>query len=78
MIGSNTWRKYIIDLTNLIKVDSLMLSFENNNQKKHLFIQIYKVGPNLQKEVVFRGYYEEWVWQQLCKFSYSEETKKVF
>lgn len=72
MVGSNLWRKYIIDLTNLIKVDSLLLSFENNNQKKHLFIQIYKVNSDGNKEVVFIGYYEEWVWQQLCKNSYSE------
>ena len=42
MINHNNWRKYIVDLTNLIKIDSLMLSFENNINKKHLFIQIYK------------------------------------
>ena len=61
----------------MIKVDSLMLSFESNLHKKHLFIQIYKASSETEKELIYKGYYEDWIWSQLCRFSYSEETKTI-
>lgn len=77
MLSNSSWRKYIIDLTSEMKIDSIMLFFENNNLKKHLLIQIYKATSNTSKELIYKGYYEEWIWQQLCKYSSSEETKKI-
>lgn len=48
-MSSGSWRKYIIDLTNLIKVDSIMLFFENNNQKKHIYVKIFKAISEKEK-----------------------------
>lgn len=54
MFRNRFFRKYIIDLTNNVRISNLLFSFDKSDSKTKMIIKVYRVGQHSNnKQLVF-------------------------